>query len=196
MLVAVVTTSNAQVLKLGIMGGANRHTLEFNSVSFGSTTISEHPADQYGYQLGAVLRISLPDFIQIQTELIYQETSSRLYVNNGKYTTNTSMSMNSFEVPIMIGFNIKAFRVFAGPVFRLSSSMDFSQKYNSISASVDDDNIGLQGGFGFDIGKFFIDARYSSYSEATKIDFNVNGDKGTVKSTKDGSWQLNLGLFF
>ncbi len=194
LLVAGISTSQAQILKLGIIGGANTHTLEFSSVQVGDATLSQVADNQYGYQVGAALRISLPDFLQIQTELIFRESNSRLMVSNGSIV-NTSMSMQSIELPVMVGFNIKSFRVFAGPVFNISSNMIFTQKYNTISAKMKD-NTGIQAGMGFDIGKFFFDARYTYYSDPTQIAINVNGDSGTIKCSKDNSFQLNIGLFF
>lgn len=195
LLIVGVTTTQAQILKLGIMGGTNIHKLEFNQVQIGDATLSQVSDNQYGYQLGAALRISLPDFLQIQTELIFKESNSRLMVNNGSSTINTSMSMRTLELPIMVGFNIKAFRVFAGPVFTLSSDFVFTQKYNKMSAKMSD-NTGFQAGLGFDLGKFFIDARYTCYSKATNLAIDVNDVSGNIKATSDQSLQFNFGLFF
>lgn len=195
LLIVGTATTQAQILKFGVIGGANSHALEFDAVKIGDATISQIDREQYGYQLGAVLRISLPSFIQIQTELIYKETNSRILVNNGSNVVSTSMSMSSWELPVMIGFNIRALRLFCGPVYRLSTDIDFTQKYNKMSATMSN-NVGLQAGAGIDLGKFFIDCRYSTFYSDNKFALNVNGSSGIIKTTSDKSWIINCGLFF
>lgn len=194
LLLVGLTSSQAQILKLGVIGGANTNSLEFSPVVIGDAVVSQNPESQYGFQLGAVLRLSLPDFLQIQAELIYKESNSRMMVENTRLV-DTYMSFKTFEVPVMIGFNIKNFRVFAGPVYRLSSDVEFNQTYNTMSATFKN-NIGIQGGVGLDLGKFFIDARYSKFADAPTFNLDVNGSSAIVKTSNKASWALNAGFFF
>ncbi|UKI39889.1 MAG: outer membrane beta-barrel protein [Alistipes putredinis] len=75
--------------------------------------------------------------------------------------SRTSVAVNRIELPVLVGFNISALRIFGGPVFRLSdseksSNSDFRVKFN-------DSAVAAQFGIGFDIKKFFFDIRYTTY---------------------------------
>lgn len=188
-------TASAQVLKIGIKGGVNTTSYSFEAVKLGDMRISPGPSSGVGYHLGLVTRISIPKFLQIQPELIYSTRDYRYAINSPGTVSQARFTTKRFELPVMVGFNVRAFRIYAGPVFHLTSSVDKNHD-QGLEVNYHQSDIAVQVGVGLDIRKFFIDARYTTYMGDRYNDFIGQGVAKRVKITSDDQWYISAGFFF
>ncbi len=192
---ATITASSAQILRIGVRGGVNISDVRFDMVTIGDRTVAS-AKDSPGYQIALVTRFSIPKFLQISPELQFTSHDYRYTVGGGTRSGEVRVSTKRLELPVMIGFNIKALRIFAGPVFRLSHSEKPNKKYVGLDVKYNDSDVGLVAGVGLDIGKFFIDARYSVYPKTTYNLMSLGSDHRYVKMKRNAMWQFSAGFFF
>lgn len=186
----------AQVLKLGVKGGVSTQNYDFKTVTIDGVTIKPGSNSDVGYQLGLVLRLSIPQFLQIQPELLYSSKKYDYVVSEDDMTNKVGIETKRFELPIMIGFNISALRIFAGPKFILASSTKTTNSDIPLSMDYVNKDIAFQCGFGLDIKRFFIDVTYSTYLGDNYDKFTYADSESKVRVKKDDQWLFNLGFFF
>lgn len=190
-------TASAQILKLGVKGGVSVKNYDFSTVYINGEWLKPGVSPSIGYQMGVVLRLSIPKFIQIQPELLYSvQKYNYQTVNSSSMTSKTSFETKRLEMPVMIGFNISAFRLFAGPKFVLSSSSKADNDAVSLGVDFVDADVAFQAGIGLDIRKFFIEATYSTYLGDNFDQFTYNGTTCKTKIKNDDQFSFNLGFFF
>lgn len=194
LIVATVTASSAQILRIGVRGGVNLSDVRFDEISIGDYSVSR-VKDSPGYQIALVTRFSIPKFLQISPELQFTSHDYRYSVGGAK-SGEVRVATKRLELPVMIGFNIKALRVFAGPVFRLSHSEKPNNDYLGLKVKYNDSDVGIVAGAGLDIGKFFVDARYSVYPKTTYNLMSFGRDHRYVKMKRNAMWQFSAGFFF
>lgn len=188
-------TVSAQVLKVGIKGGVNTTSYSFKSVTLGDMRVSPGSSSGVGYHLGLAVRLSIPKFLQIQPELLYSTRDYRYAIDSPGTLSRARFSAKRLELPVMVGFNIRAFRLYAGPVFQLTASV---RESNAQGLEVDYHNsdIAIHAGVGVDIRKFFIDARYTTFTGNRYNQFTGQGVSKRVKITTDDQWYVSAGFFF
>lgn len=186
----------AQPLKIGIKGGLNTGSYEFKPVSMNGVEISNGSSAGTGYQFGVVARLSIPKFLQIQPELLYTSRNYNYRLQTSSGRQNLRMSAKRIELPVMVGFNIAALRLYAGPRFILSSSIKSSKESIPFKVNYNDSDIAFQVGAGLDIKKFFIDVRYSTYFKTRYEQFTYDGLTQKVKIGTDEQWFFSAGFFF
>lgn len=175
-------------LRIGFRGGVAVSNYSASGLTIDDKYIGSRPST-VGYQVGLAARLSIPKFIQIQPELIFQSLKYNYNVGGSK----KSIATKRIELPVLVGFNISALRIFGGPVFRLShseksSASDFKVKYG-------DSKVAGQFGVGFDIKKFFFDVRYTTYFGKIKNTFTYSGQSATAKA-RDDMFSFSIGFLF
>lgn len=143
------------------------------SLSENLTNIQEGDAE-FGYQLGAFLRVQIPVIgIYIQPEALLSKQSSSININSQK----ADLTFNQIDVPVMIGFKLGPLRVNAGPSFRFISSADLEvpgDPIEDVKEYYKNSTVGYQAGVGIDIWKLVFDLKYEgSLTE-------INEDLSTV----------------
>lgn len=186
----------AQPLKIGVRGGLTTGDYKFTKLNVGDSQISPGARPTPGYQVALALRLSIPHFIQIQPELAYSTRNYTYRVSSPGMADNVKVQNKALEVPVMVGFNIKAFRLFGGPVFNLSEKQRIKGDRQGLQVKYDKKEMALQFGAGFDIRKFFVDVRYTTYTKGMDTSFTLHDAKGSVKSRHDSHWTFSMGFFF
>lgn len=187
-------TASAQMLRIGVRGGVNIADTRFDQVTLEGCRISRGQ-DSPGYQVALVTRLTIPKFLQIAPELQFTSHDYSYRISGERYG-DVKISVKRLELPVIIGFNISAFRLFGGPVFRLAHSEQSNRRDLGFDVHYNDSDVALMAGAGFDIGKFFIDARYVTYPRASYNLFTVDGSRRYVRMKRNWMWQFSAGLFF
>lgn len=185
----------AQPLKIGIKGGINTGKYVMTPIAINGASITGETTG-LGYQFGVVARLSIPKFLQIQPELVYSSRDYRYALRSRDGKRDVKMQSRRLELPVMIGFNISALRLYAGPNFILSSSVKSSDKSVPLTVNYVKSDIAFQAGAGLDIKKFFLDVRYSTYLGSRYEKFTYEGITQKVKIKTDNQWFFSAGFFF
>lgn len=147
----------------GIKGGLNYGSSGdyFNSIS----SSFENPDNNAGYHLGIFGKIG--NTIYIRPELVYTQIKSDFDSGN--------FDMSKLDAPILVGIKIIGpLHVFAGPSFQYIIDTDFEGI--SLNDIENDFSVGLNFGFGLNLGKLGLDLRYErgfGENEGTIIDNNT-----------------------
>ena len=109
----------------------------------------------------------------LRPELVYTQVESEYLYKS----TTTEYDFKKLDVPVLFGKKILGFaNVFAGPSFQYIIDDDFSFS-NLSSDDFDKFSVGMQLGFGIELGKIGLDVRWErglSESEARFTDNNTN----------------------
>lgn len=196
LLLFISTATFAQPLKIGVRGGVNTSSYDFQRFSLNGTAITPRSSQEMGYQLGVAMRLSIPKFLQFQPELMYSTRNYGYELTTKSGVDRVKITTKRMELPFMVGFNIKFLRLFAGPVFVLSSSQSNNNKDSGFSVKFDDSDIAFQMGAGLDIRKFFLDVRYTKNFQTTYNTMTLKNVSYKSKIRNDELWAFSAGFFF
>ena len=166
-------TTSAQ-LHFGIKAGVNYNNngdLKLSGVV--NNTIDGADAKS-GYHVGLWFRGKLPIIgIYIRPEIVYTQIKNEYLYKS----VQASYNFNKIDVPILLGKKFFGFaNVFIGPSFQYILSSDFGiDTVNQLS--IDKFSVGMQSGFGVEIGNLGIDVRWErglSSTEANYVDNSTN----------------------
>lgn len=180
--------------EVGVRGGVNFADYSFSSVRIANTRFTPGPI-RTGYDVGLVLRLNLSRHLHIQSELNYA------FVNYGvrafdPYARTVMLRTERFEIPVQLGFQFGILRLFAGAQFRVADS-ERSSDPQVLHVGFNDNDIGIMGGAGLKIRKFFLEFRVSGYPcSSVWHDFRSNGISQRVKTSQDIVYGGSLGFFF
>lgn len=184
-------SSSAQ-LHFGIKAGVNYNNngdLKLSGVV--NNTIDGADAKS-GYHVGVWFRGKLPIIgIYIRPEIVYTQLKNEYLYK----TVQTSYDFNKIDVPILFGKKLFGFaNVFIGPSFQYILSSDLG--IDTVDQlSLDKFSVGMQTGFGVEMGSLGIDVRWErglSSSEANYVDnsTNLNIDNRTNQIILSLSYRL------
>lgn len=185
-------------VRLGLRGSAMSSVYDFESQTIDGLMIRPSDGSQMGYQLGVVLRLSIPRLIHIQPEI---NVSSRDYSfgldTPDGYFPSGRISVKRLEMPVTAGFNIGPLRLFGGPVFILKQSQESNVKDDyGLDVTFDDGDIALMAGIGIDAAKFFFDIRYTTFRDKPAALYSVYNTSQRVETKQDFTIQYTVGFFF
>jgi hypothetical protein len=164
-------------LNFGIKAGVNYNSDSFSDVS---NDVLNGAESRTGYHAGIWFRAKLPAIgLYLRPELVYTELRNDVNYDNSTTVRNTDFNFSKIDVPILLGKKIFGIgNVFAGPSFQYILDSDFG--INDLSEiSTDEFSLGIQLGFGIEIGRLGIDARWErglSKSEMNFVDNNAGGN--------------------
>lgn len=196
MALVCVQSASAQSLKLGLKGGVTTKSYDFAPMSIGDADFSAGSSSNVGYQAGLALKISLPGLLYIQPELMYSALDYNYIISSSTYYAKTRIDVQRFELPVMLGINIKALRLYMGPKFILASSASSSTKEVDFSVDFMNSDFAAVAGFGFDVKNFFVDVSYTAVLGINTDKFTYEGETSKVNIKNDGQWNFNVGVFF
>ncbi len=193
-----------KLIYIGVRGGANFSQLNTDNlqISKPGSAIKDffnNNADfRTGYVGGVYVRIGHRFFIQPEVLLSSKGGKVTFVPQGGGSPVNIDVKMSQFDIPVLLGIKIGAFRVNAGPMASLSISQGTDLKdalklytNQSISNTFKQATIGYQAGVGLDLGSFNFDVRYEgNLSNISQL--NLQND--AQFNSKLSLWQLTVGF--
>lgn len=150
---------------------------------------------QFGYQLGAFLRVQVPVVgIYVQPEVLFSNPNSSVNVNSEKL----DFDFNQIDVPVMIGFKLGPVRLNAGPSFRFLTGAEVTNP-NGIVEDVKENyknaTVGYQAGAGIDIWKLVFDLKYEGSLSDINEDIALPPNHGgQVIDKRINQWVFGVGF--
>ena len=164
--------ASAQRLMVGVRGGVN-----FADYSFVPTRIGD------------------TRFLHLQSELNYAFVNYNVLAENSG-SRRIALRTERFEIPVQLGFQFGVLRLFGGALFRVTES-ERSSVPQLLKVRFNNGDVGVMGGLGFNVRKFFIDFRISGYPRSRVWhDFTSEGIARRVKVPHDIVYGGSLGFFF
>ena len=186
--------ASAQRFRIGLRGGISTVKQHFDRVYIGDRSVAPGKA-QVGYEAGLVLRLNITRHIHLQSELNYAFANYDFRLGNSR-DRDLRIRTERFEIPVQLGLQFGAFRLFGGAGFRVSQSgrSDDSQQ---LKVRFNDDDIAVMGGVGFNIRKFFFDFRVSGYPRShIRNTFVCDGVAQRVRVDRSVPYGGSIGFFF
>ncbi|WBX78377.1 outer membrane beta-barrel protein [Tenacibaculum ovolyticum] len=192
--------SQSQV-QFGIKGGVNYNSKSITNVS---SDILSGAKSKTGFHAGVWTRIKIPVIgLFIQPELVYTQLSNDITYKKvvggvvGTQNIGTSYEFRKFDIPVLLGKKVFSIgRVFAGPTFQYVIDGDFGLS-DLKDVKSDGFTLGMQLGFGVDIGKLGIDARWERAFSDTESSFTRDLVGVSNKTTFDTRVnQIIIGLSY
>ena len=186
--------ASAQRLMVGVRGGVNFADYSFVPTRIGDTRFTPG-AVRAGYDVGFVLRLNLSKHLHLQSELNYAFVNYNVLAENSG-SRRIALRTERFEIPVQLGFQFGVLRLFGGALFRVTES-ERSSVPQLLKVRFNNGDVGVMGGLGFNIRKFFIDFRISGYPRSRVWhDFTSEGIARRVKVPHDIVYGGSLGFFF
>ena len=186
--------ASAQRLLVGVRGGVNFADYSFVPTRIGDTRFTPG-AVRAGYDVGFVLRLNLSKHLHLQSELNYAFVNYNVLAENSG-SRRIALRTERFEIPVQLGFQFGVLRLFGGALFRVTES-ERSSVPQLLKVRFNNGDVGVMGGLGFNIRKFFIDFRISGYPRSRVWhDFTSEGIARRVKVPHDIVYGGSLGFFF
>jgi len=197
----VFQVAEGQMFNYGLKGGIGFSNLKFNDVIG-----IEDGSDVYDLITGeAVAGWHLGVQTQIKLAMIFVQPE--LYFNTGGATVEQAFEdgasellkirFNSIDLPVLVGVNLGPIRLMLGPTgsYVIKEENDLTAldpDYSMLSSSF---TWGWQGGIGFGLSKFTVDARYegslSKFGESLSI-----GGSDYVLDARPGQILVSVGYWF
>jgi hypothetical protein len=166
-------TSNAQI-QFGIKAGMNYNNNGDLTLSNVVNNTVTGAGTESGYHAGLWFRGKIPVIgVYLRPEIVYTQIK-----NNYVYKSSvTAYDFKKIDVPVLIGKKIFGIgNVFIGPSFQYILGTDFGlSTVNEVS--LDKFSVGMQSGFGLEIGRIGFDVRWErglSSTEARFVDNSTN----------------------
>lgn len=189
--------ASAQRLMVGVRGGVNFTDYSFVPARIGDTRFTPG-SPRMGYDVGFVLRLNLSKHLHLQSELDYAFVNYSVRAENAAQAGNRRLTLRTerFEIPLQLGFQFGVLRLFGGALFRVTDS-EHSNAPQLLRVRFNNGDVGVMGGLGFNVRKFFIDFRISGYPRSRVWhDFTSEGVTRRVKVPHDIVYGGSVGFFF
>lgn len=193
----VCGAASAQRLQFGIRGGANFTDYKFQPTTIDGTRFSSGPS-RAGYEAGLVLRFNITRRLHLQSEFNYAYNNYQIRSVGTESTgiRNITLRSERFQIPVELGLQFGVLRLFGGANFRVAQS-DHSSAPHVLKVEFNNNDIGILGGIGLNISKFFIDFRIQGYPRSHVWQtFISNGVATRVKVAHDLLYGGSLGFYF
>ena len=203
LLLTVLAAPDAQALspiRFGVKAGIQTQSLKMQGMNWNELSKSNN----FGYQLGVMAQVPLGP-VYLQPEIFYSSARFKLQGDllkpdgtMAESDVSAKYSVNTVQLPVLVGIKLLFLRVFAGPSFNLltDTSNKSGKEGVSFNSSVTKSAVAFQVGAGVEIGKFNIDIRYDGQFKKPVQTFTFGKNYTETVKTKMNSWQLNLGYFF
>ena len=186
--------ASAQRLMVGVRGGVNFTDYSFVPTRIGDIRFSPG-SPRAGYDVGFVLRLNLSKHLHLQSELDYAFVNYSVRAGDAG-NRRLTLRTERFEIPVQLGFQFGVLRLFGGALFRVTDS-ERSSAPQLLRVRFNNGDIGVMGGLGFNVRKFFIDFRISGYPRSRVWhDFTSDGVSRRVKVPHDIVYGGSVGFFF
>ena len=185
-----VNKANAQI-NFGVKGGVVANLYELNFDNIKENIQLSQDGKNAAFHLGLQLRFGTKLGLYVQGEALYSYIPEKINVLDNGVSSSLKVERHGLEIPVLVGFKLAFFRVYAGPKFYVTLKESVNKTLsNSLNIDYDFGNevFGYQVGIGFDIIKrVTFDLNYNG--RFTKSDHNIYVD-GTVIPGKQTNSQL------
>ncbi len=156
------------------------------------------PTTTGSFVIGAFSRVKFlsfyagPEIVFTQRRGVFKDDSTKLTITN---------TFSYFDVPVLIGVKLSAFRAYAGPNFQFLLSANQTgtaslKDPNFKKSNFNSSTVGMQLGVGLDLGNIVLDVRYDgSLGNMGKKIVSATGTQVDY-STKSRMVQLTIGYKF
>ncbi|MCM1300419.1 MAG: PorT family protein [Alistipes senegalensis] len=187
-------SASARRLQAGLRGGVTATDYRFSPVVIDGTRFTAG-STRAGFETGFVLRLNLSKHLHLQSELDYGFINYSVHAANTNLRTNVRLRSERLEVPVQLGLQFGALRLFGGASFRLHTSLHSS--HTDLLKVKFSEKPAWLGGVGLNIGKFFFDARVQGPCVSKNRDtFISRGVARQVRVRNDLVWSGSIGFFF
>ncbi len=179
--------------QVGVRGGVSTTSYTFSRVEIGENRFRPGPA-KAGYEVGFVLRLNLAKHLHLQSELNYAFINYAVRAQ-GAAARSIALRTGRFEIPVQLGLQFGPVRLFGGASFRVTGS-EHSSAPKLLKVKFNNDDVGVMGGLGFNIRKFFFDFRVSGYARSRVWNtFASEGVSQRVKIPRNIVYGGSIGFF-
>ncbi len=187
-------SASAQRLQAGLRGGVTATDYRFSPVVIDGTRFTAGPT-RAGFETGFVLRLNLSKHLHLQSELDYSFINYAVHASNTNLRTNVQLRSERLDVPVQLGLQFGALRLFGGASFRLNTSLHSS--HTDLLRVKFSEKPAWMGGVGLNIKKFFLDVRVQGpWVSKNRNTFVSRGVARAVSVRNDLVWSGSLGFFF
>lgn len=146
--------------------------------------------------MGFVLRLNLSKHLHLQSEHELRFRNYNVLAENSGSRRHRTCAPSGSKSPSSWAFQFGVLRLFGGALFRVTES-ERSSVPQLLKVRFNNGDVGVMGGLGFNIRKFFIDFRISGYPRSRVWhDFTSEGIARRVKVPHDIVYGGSLGFFF
>ncbi|NJK87265.1 MAG: PorT family protein [Bacteroidales bacterium] len=176
----VVTTSSFAQFHLGLRAGVNTSYYKFYENTINNDFIVTIPKDNpMGFHVGVISQLEISDFF-IQPEILFSSNHNNYDIRRiGEQNEESGThKFNNLNIPIIIGYKVKAFKLEAGPVgsVLLSSKADLLEE-KGLEQNLNNLTFGFQAGIGLDLGKIALDLKYEGNLSKLGESITLNGQE-------------------
>lgn len=187
-------SASAQRLQAGLRSGMTATDYRFSPVVIDGTRFTSG-STRAGFEAGFVLRLNLSKHLHLQSELDYVSANYSVRAASTRLHTSVRLRSERLDVPVQLGLQFGALRLFGGASFRLNTSSHSS--YADLLKVKFSEKPAWIGGVGLNIGKFFFDARLQGpWGFKNRNTFVSHGIARQVHVRNDLVWSGSLGFFF
>ena len=195
LLVAVVAPAFAQQFDVGIRAGANLADFSLPKVSFEEGSLSGGDL-RVGFETALVARFTILRHLYMQTEFEYGHTRYQLRYESRQPLRLVTLQANRVELPLMLGLRFGPVAIFGGTFLRIAHN-EKSSDPTLAKVQFNDSEVGVMGGLGVNIRKFFIEARVTGYPKTSVTAIvESNGISQKVDVGRNIRYSLSAGIFF
>ncbi|MDE6139592.1 MAG: PorT family protein [Alistipes sp.] len=190
-----LTVANAQFLHVGLRGGLNLSDVAFSGFSLDDATVSKGRT-KCGYQAAFMMRANLTRHLNLQAELEYSCAINSYDINRGSYVRSTNIQLRRLMLPVELGLQFGAIRLFGGASFSLG---DWTGNSHASVLAVDYDlpDVAIVGGLGVHFRKIFLEARVQSSAKSSQYYlYRIGSTVRSVKIKRNLLWSFSAGFFF
>ncbi|MFI3331275.1 MAG: porin family protein [Rikenellaceae bacterium] len=183
------------MIEFGVKGGVMLSTVDMPS-QVGTYQMEATP--KLGYQFGLAAKVSFLS-MHVQPEILYTLARYKVgyaHTSVSDATGESTLRVNTVDVPVMFGYSFWLISLNAGPVFNIATSSSVKDIYEMADGIITSRPlVGYAAGASVNIKGFVLDARYNGYfkkSEQTSTVYQevLNYDLGL------SSWIFTLGYMF
>lgn len=189
------TAADAQFLHVGLRAGLNLSDIAFSKFSLSDAMVSGGPT-KCGYQVAFMMRANLTRHLNLQAELEYACAVDSYNIDRGSYARTTNIQQRRLSLPVELGFQFGAVRLFGGASFALG---DWTGNSRASVLAVDYDlpDVSIVGGVGVHFKKIFLEARVQSSTKSSQYYlYRIGNTVRNVKIKHNLLWSFSAGFFF
>lgn len=190
-----LTVADAQFLHVGLRGGLNLSDISTARFSLDDATVSKGRT-KCGYQAAFMMRANLTRHLNLQAELEYSCAINSYDIDRGSYVRTTNIQLRRLMLPVEIGLQFGAVRLFGGASFSLG---DWTGNSRASVLAVDYDlpDVSIVGGLGVHLRKIFLEARVQSSTKSSHhYLYRIGNSVRSVKIKHNLLWSFSAGFFF
>lgn len=193
-----LVAAEAQVLRFGARVGLNTGAYTFDQITIDRHTIAPAIDRSGGYQVGLMMRLSVPKFVFVQPELdlVVRDYAFALH-KPSRVAEHKNIRTLRLELPVMLGFKIGAARFFGGPVWRIDSHQYYKgEGPTPFEVRFNDNDIAGMAGASIDLDGLFVEVRYMQYLKEITSEITLSGQSADLVVQDDNLFQISFGVMF